>query len=283
MPIASTRCLRSSGRRSSALAGRVIGAMMSGLAALARLTSVERSDGGSGHEMTSTMSHGGLAALCAAWKPLAWFVPKRSLQCMRTTRRGETPASLKMSVKYCTARCPKSEPVGKLRYTYWTFCWPSLTARATFAVIGSAAEMSTRKGTRRCWATGTIAAVSPELNVPMRIWAPALMRRSASVRATSGLVCASPSIRARCGPPTDRTRATESQEGARPPPLAGGRERAQPALLREPGPLRPHDARRDAEALAVPQQLIGDARGVAEQESIAREDLERTIEALPGR
>src|SRR5262249_25344810 len=103
------------GRSSSALAGLVIGAMMSGLAALARLTSVDRSDGGSGHGMTSTISHGGVAALWAAWKPLAWLVPKRSLQYMSTTRRGDTPASLKISVKYCTARWPNSVPVGKFR------------------------------------------------------------------------------------------------------------------------------------------------------------------------
>src|SRR4030095_1289772 len=147
-----------SGRRSCALAGRVIGAMMSGLAALARETSVERSCGGSGHGITSTISHDGLAAAWAAWKPLALFWPKRSLQYMRTRRFGDTPASLKTSPKYCTAFWPKDEPVGKLRYTYCTFCCPSLTALATLAVIGSAAAMSTRNGTRRCWTTGTTAA-----------------------------------------------------------------------------------------------------------------------------
>ena len=47
---------------SQALAGRVIGAMMSGLAAFARDTSVERSWGGSGHGITSTISHDGFAA-----------------------------------------------------------------------------------------------------------------------------------------------------------------------------------------------------------------------------
>ena len=34
---------------------------------------------------------------------------------MSTTRLGETPDSLKISVKYWTARWPKSVPVGKLR------------------------------------------------------------------------------------------------------------------------------------------------------------------------
>ena len=69
--------------------------------------------------------------------------------------------------------------------------------------MGSAAEMSTRKGTRRCWATGTTAAVSPELNVPMRSCAPALIRRSASARATSALVCVSPRISSILAPPMD--------------------------------------------------------------------------------
>src|SRR5262249_19405085 len=118
----SSRCLRSSGSRSWALAGRVIGAITSGLAALARETSVDRSWGGSGHEITSTMSHDGLAAAWAAWKPLALFWPKRSLQYMSTTRLGETLASRKMSVKYWTALRPNDVPVGKLRYTYCTFC-----------------------------------------------------------------------------------------------------------------------------------------------------------------
>src|SRR2546427_10761638 len=115
MPIASTRCLRSSGRRSSALAGRVIGAMMSGLAALARLTSVERSDGGSGHEMTSTMSHGGVAALCAARKPLARVVPKRAVQGMRAEGRGEKPAPLEESGEDWTPARPHDGAGGELR------------------------------------------------------------------------------------------------------------------------------------------------------------------------
>jgi hypothetical protein len=96
----SRRCLRSSGSKSWALAGRVIGAMTSGLAALARETSVERSWGGSGHGITSTISQDGFAAACAAWNPLALFWPKRSLQYISTTRLGETPASLKISPKY---------------------------------------------------------------------------------------------------------------------------------------------------------------------------------------
>src|SRR5262245_164313 len=156
MPIISMRCLAISGNRIWALAGRVIGAMTSGLRDFARLTSVERSEGGSGHAMTSTISHEGFAAWCAAWKPFAWFWPKRSLQYISTTRLGDTPASAKISVKYCTALRPNEEPVGKLRYTYWTFCCPSFTDRATLAVIGSAAAMSTRNGTWRCWATGTM-------------------------------------------------------------------------------------------------------------------------------
>src|SRR5882672_1316834 len=192
MPITSTRCLRISGRRSWALAGRVIGAMMSGLAALARETSVERSCGGSGHGMTSTISHESLAAAWAAWNPLALFWPKRSLQYISTTRLGDTFASWKTSVKYCTALRPNEEPVGKLRYTYWVFCCPSFTALATLAVIGSAAAMSTRKGIRRCWTTGTIDAVEPESKEPISIWAPWLITRSASVRPSSGLVWVSP-------------------------------------------------------------------------------------------
>jgi len=90
-----------------------------------------------------------------------------------------------------------------LRYTYWTFCCPSFTALATLAVIGSAAAMSTRKGTRRCWTTGTMAAVLPESNEPMSIWAPWLITRSASVRPTSGLVCVSPKISSSFAPPMD--------------------------------------------------------------------------------
>jgi len=69
----SIRCLRISGKSSSADAGRVIGAITSGFAAFAFEISVERSDGGSGHGMASTISHDGLAALWAAWNPRAWF------------------------------------------------------------------------------------------------------------------------------------------------------------------------------------------------------------------
>src|SRR5215467_15874185 len=58
--------------------------------------------------------------------------------------------------------------------------------------MASAAEMSTKKGTRRCCATGTMAAVLPESKEPMSICAPWVMTRSASVRPTSGLVCVSP-------------------------------------------------------------------------------------------
>src|SRR5262245_26204085 len=67
--------------------------------------------------------------------------------------------------------------------------------------MGSAAEMSTMKGTRRCWATGTTALVSPELNVPMRSCAPPLTIRSASCRATSGFDCVSPSRSSSRAPP----------------------------------------------------------------------------------
>src|SRR5262245_7302693 len=115
MPMTSMRCLRISGSRSWAEAGRVIGAITSGLAALARETSVDRSDGGSGHGIVSTISQPGFAALWAAANPRDWFWPKRSLQYIRTTRLGETPASLKISVKYCTALRPNDEPVGKFR------------------------------------------------------------------------------------------------------------------------------------------------------------------------
>ena len=93
----------------------MIGAITSGFAAFAFETSVERSAGGSGHGMASTMSHDGFAALWAAWKPRAWFWPKRSLQYIRTTRFGDALASLKISLKYWTALRPKLEPVGKLR------------------------------------------------------------------------------------------------------------------------------------------------------------------------
>ncbi len=49
----------------------MIGAITSGFAAFAFEISVERSDGGSGHGMASTISHEGLAALWAAWNPRA--------------------------------------------------------------------------------------------------------------------------------------------------------------------------------------------------------------------
>src|SRR6185436_8833995 len=107
-----------------------------------------------------------------ARNPRDWFWPNRSLQYISTTRLGVTLASAKISVKYCTALRPNDEPVGKLRYTYWTFCCPSFTDLATLAVIGSAAAMSTRNGTRRCWATDTMAAVLPESNEPSSICAP---------------------------------------------------------------------------------------------------------------
>src|SRR5712691_10325396 len=153
----STRCLRISDNRICADPGCVIGAMTSGRAALARETSAERSAGGSGHGIVSTISHDGLAALWAARNPRDWLWPKGSLQCISTARRGETPASLKISEKYWTVFRPNDEAVGKFRYTYWTFCWPSLTALATLAVMESAMARSTRNGTRRCWANGTIA------------------------------------------------------------------------------------------------------------------------------
>src|SRR5439155_27363428 len=105
----------SSGSRSCALAGRVIGAMTSGFAAFARETSVERLEGGSGQGMTSTIRHDGLAALCAARNPFDWFWPKRSFVYISTTRFGATPAAAKISSKYRTARRPKLEPVGKFR------------------------------------------------------------------------------------------------------------------------------------------------------------------------
>ena len=70
---------------------------------MAREPSMDRSAGGSGHAITSTMSHPGRAALWAARKPRAWFWPKRSLACISTTRLGAIPASLKISVKYWTA------------------------------------------------------------------------------------------------------------------------------------------------------------------------------------
>src|SRR5437660_348607 len=54
--------------------------------------------------------------------------------------------------------------------------------------------MSIRNGTRRCWATDTIALVLPESKEPSSIWAPWLTTRSASTRPFSGLVWVSPTI-----------------------------------------------------------------------------------------
>ena len=92
-----------------------MGAMMSGFAALSFETSVDRSAGGSGQGMTSTMSQAGLAALWAAWNDRAWTWPNRSLAYRRTTRFGAIPTSLKISFMYCTARWPNIAPVGKFR------------------------------------------------------------------------------------------------------------------------------------------------------------------------
>src|SRR5262245_60592315 len=69
--------------------------------------------------------------------------------------------------------------------------------------MGSAAEMSIKNGIWRCWATGTMAAESPELNAPRKSWAPAFTRRSASGRATSGFDCVSPRISSSRAPPSD--------------------------------------------------------------------------------
>ena len=65
MPMMSSRCLRISGSRIWALAGRVMGDTTSGLSDFSLETSVERSDGGSGHAMVSSSRsvHAGLAAL----------------------------------------------------------------------------------------------------------------------------------------------------------------------------------------------------------------------------
>src|SRR3989442_13040709 len=107
MPIISTRCLRISGKSSRADAGRVIGAITSGFAAFAFETAVERSDGGSGHGMASTVSHDGGAALWAPWNPHAVVSPKMSVQYMKTTRLSDTVASLNMSFKHWTTFDPK--------------------------------------------------------------------------------------------------------------------------------------------------------------------------------
>src|SRR5262245_23606666 len=60
--------------------------------------------------------------------------------------------------------------------------------------------MSIRNGTRRCWATDTIALVLPESKDPSSIWAPWLTTRSASTRPFSGLVCVSPRISSSLSP-----------------------------------------------------------------------------------
>src|SRR5262245_47762053 len=60
--------------------------------------------------------------------------------------------------------------------------------------------MSIRNGTRRCWATDTIALVLPESKEPRSIWAPWLTTRSASTRPFSGLVWVSPRISSSLSP-----------------------------------------------------------------------------------
>jgi hypothetical protein len=103
-----------------------------------------------------------LAAFCAVRKLSICVLPKRSLEYMTTTRFGLTPASLKMSVMKRTAFLPKVALPGKMRYTYWSFCCPSRTDFAIFAVGWSAAVMSMMKGTRRCWARGAMVATWAE-------------------------------------------------------------------------------------------------------------------------
>ena len=61
--------------------------------------------------------------------------------------------------------------------------------------------MSMRNGTRFCWATETIAAVLPESNEPISIWAPWLTTRSASTRPFSGFVWVSPTSSSSLSPP----------------------------------------------------------------------------------
>ena len=78
-----------------------------------------------------------------------------------------------------------------------------MTAFATLAVIGSAAAISTTNGTRRCCATGTMAAVLPESKEPINNCAPCPMTRSASVRPTSGFDCVSPTSSSSFIPPID--------------------------------------------------------------------------------
>ena len=111
----STRCLVISSRSRIAVTGRVNGAMTSGRAARARLTSVERSVAFSGYGITSTTSKPGFAALCAARKFSLCVLPKRSFEYMTTTRFGATLASRKISVMYFTALRPKVTALGKFR------------------------------------------------------------------------------------------------------------------------------------------------------------------------
>ena len=98
-----------------AVAGRVTGAMMSGLSALARDISVERSAAVSGYGIISTISKPGFSAFTAASKPADWLLPNRSLEYITTTRLGLTPASRKTSVMYLTALRPNVTRPGKLR------------------------------------------------------------------------------------------------------------------------------------------------------------------------
>ena len=63
-----------------AVTGRVTGAMMSGLRALARAISVDRSAAVSGYGIISTISKPGFSAFTAASKPADWFLPKRSFE-----------------------------------------------------------------------------------------------------------------------------------------------------------------------------------------------------------
>ena len=98
-----------------AVTGRVIGAITSGLSALARDISVERSAAVSGYAIISTISKPGFIAFTAASKPPEAFLPKRSLEYITTIRLGLTPASLKISVMYRVALRPKVVSPGKLR------------------------------------------------------------------------------------------------------------------------------------------------------------------------
>ncbi len=71
------------------------------------------------------------------------------------------------------------------------------------AVTESAAVMSIRYGTRRCWASDEMAATCAEWNPPVITWAPAPISRSASERATSTLVSLSASSSSSFAPPID--------------------------------------------------------------------------------